>query len=142
MIPISSSIIGKEIYYNQMNEGSGQLGYVLSGNWEYDGGFFDKGLDDENKVWLRVPFQVVNGTVASESTVSDAYIRLGEPFVLHHIYQEGNDPNAISGVITASFNQFQAPVDKDASVSKEWIQKGEHEVKLLEQSLSRYFQNG
>ena len=141
MIPISSTLNGKQLYYNQMNEGSGQLGFVLSGNWDYHAGFFDKALDDENKVWVRVPFKVETGTVVSEASTSDAYIQLGEPFVLHHIYQEGNDPRATSGVVMASFNQFQAPVDEDASVSKEWIEKGKSEVAQLEQALARYFQS-
>lgn len=140
MYRITSQITGKELAYDEMNQTSAQQGFSLGGNWEYDGGFFDKNLDGENKVWLRVPFQVVNGEIASEVGHSNAYIQLGEPFVLNHLYNEGNDVTADVGVMSASFNQFQAPIDADASVSKQWIQQAKKAVADLERALQPYLQ--
>jgi len=135
MITISSQVAGKQLAFDEMNQTSSGLGFMLGGNWDYDGGFFDQSLDTENKVWLRVPFKVINGEISSEIGHSDAYIELSEPFVLNHIYNEGNDPSGDVGVFSASFNQFQAPIDPDAPVSNEWVEKGKHAVVRLEEAL-------
>ncbi|MCR8659385.1 YugN-like family protein [Paenibacillus endoradicis] len=135
MITITSQVAGKQLAYDEMNQVSAGLGFMLGGNWDYDGGFFDQSLDTENKVWLRVPFKVINGEIASEVGHSNAYIELSEPFVLNHLYNEGNDPSGDVGIISASFNQFQAPIDPDAPVSDEWLEKGKQAVVRLEAAL-------
>ncbi|TBL70055.1 YugN family protein [Paenibacillus thalictri] len=108
-------------------------GFSLGGNWDYDHGYFDCSLDDGNKVWLRIPFQVTYGALDGDTDATDAVIQLGTPFVLKHVYQEGKDPEAhmMDGGL---MNQFQEPADKDAPLEDRWVSKAKHVLTELEQS--------
>lgn len=97
--------------------------FSLGGDWEYERGSFDRALDDENKVWLRIPFDVILGRIDGEQTESPARIKLAAPFVLKHLYNEGNDPEASVRLFGALFDQFQSPVDHDADVEPHWVEK-------------------
>ncbi|MHA7965638.1 YugN-like family protein [Paenibacillus sp. CAU 1782] len=135
--PISSTVEGSTGKFTELQGELQGLGYTLGGNWDYDHGFFDKPMDSANKVWLRVPFQVTDGNVDSEYSENNAIITLGQPFVLKHLYNEGNDPEASIRVAGALFDQFQSPVDPDADVEDRWALRGEELVRQLEAVLAR-----
>jgi len=96
-------------------------GFSLGGSWDYDRGSFDCALDEENKVWLRLPFDVTSGSLDSEAEPMDTEIRYGQPYVLKHVYKEGLDPEARSGIIGAAFSQFSDPADPDDRIEDKWI---------------------
>ncbi|WP_424766339.1 YugN family protein [Paenibacillus sp. sgz302251] len=137
MIPISSVLESREQHFIQMRELLERQQFSLGGNWDYDKGFFDRALDEERKVWLRVPFDVVNGNIDVESTDTEAIIRLGTPYVLKHLYREGNDPEASVRVVGALFDQFQTPVDPDAEVEQQWVDRAKQALHEVEQLFSR-----
>lgn len=106
--------------------------FALGGNWDYTNGSFDRALDNENKVWLRLPFQVTNGGVVDVTADTNAIITLGTPYVLRHEYQEGNDPEASARVVGALFDQFQAPSNPDAHIEPRWIDKAKQVLAEVE----------
>ncbi|MFD0590795.1 YugN family protein [Paenibacillus sp. GCM10027627] len=135
MIPISSDVEGKEKKFTEMQVFLANREFALGGNWDYDKGSFDRALDEDHKVWLRLPFQVVDGNLDSELSENNAQIRFEQPYVLKHLYNEGNDPEASVRVVGAMFDQFQAPVDPDAKVERRWIDRGTEIVRELERSI-------
>lgn len=135
MIPISSSIESQEKKFTEIQELLKESQFTLGGNWDYGGGSFDRALDDENKVWLRIPFEVIDGNMDSELSENNAQIRFGGPFVLKHLYNEGNDPEASVRVVGAMFDQFQAPVDPDADVEPRWVERGREVMRQVEQRI-------
>ncbi|THF73085.1 YugN family protein [Cohnella fermenti] len=122
MIPLTSRIDSKEGDFVPVQTALERRGFTLAGGWDYERGSFDCALDDERKVWLRLPFEVTSGSLDSETKDSDAKIRFGQPYVLKHLYNEGLDPEARARTIGAMFDQFQDPVDPDARVEPEWIE--------------------
>lgn len=137
MIPISSEIEGRTGKFTELQMRLEEREFELGGNWDYDGGFFDRPLDRERKVWLRLPFQVIDGNMDSEHSENNAQVRLGQPFVLKHLYNEGNDPEASVRVLGAMFDQFQPPVDSNADVEPHWVERGQEVVQELERLLFR-----
>jgi len=135
MIPISSSVEGQEKKFTEVHELLKERQFSLGGNWEYDGGTFDRALDDENKVWLRIPFRVTDGNIDSELSENNAQIQFGQPFVLKHLYNEGNDPEASVRVVGAMFDQFQAPVNPDADVEPRWVERGQSIMREVEEAI-------
>ncbi|CAM4305325.1 hypothetical protein FHS16_000655 [Paenibacillus endophyticus] len=121
MIPISSVLESREQHFLQTKELLESRQFTLGGNWEYDGGSFDRSLDESHKVWLRIPFEVVAGHIDSGEADNEATIKMGTPYVLKHLYREGNDPEASVRVVGALFDQFQAPTDPDAHIEPKWI---------------------
>ncbi len=107
--------------------------FTLGGNWEYDHGSFDRALDEEHKVWLRVPFQVVSGTIDGSVEDSETTVRMGAPYVLKHLYQEGNDQEARAMTYRGLIDQFQTPLDRDAEVEKPWVDKANQVMREIEQ---------
>ena len=132
MITLQSKLENSEQYYAQFRTALEPLGFHLGGNWDYEHGYFDKALDDENKVWLRLPFIAVNGDFDEQSR--DIYIRLGKPFILNHLYQDNNDEASMSP-LGSLVNQFQEPVDVDAPVDEEWIDQGVRELRKAEKAV-------
>lgn len=136
MIPISSNIEGKQ---KRLTEIQGDLAlhkFTLGGNWDYNRGSFDRALDNENKVWLRIPFQVTDGHLDSEQSESIAHIRFEQPYVLKHLYNEGNDPEASVRVVGVMFDQFQSPVNPDADIEQHWIERGTELMREVETTIS------
>lgn len=134
MIPISSVLESREQHFIETKELLEKQQFTLGGNWEYDGGSFDRSLDEDHKVWLRIPFEVVVGNIDSVEEDNDATIKLGTPYVLKHLYREGNDPEASVRVVGALFDQFQSPSNPDADVETHWIDRAKqtiHEVEHL-----------
>jgi hypothetical protein len=137
MIPIESTLANQELEFASFKASLENNQFTLGGNWDYDRGFFDRHLDDEaRKVWLRIPFDVLLGKIDSELDSPYARIRLGAPFVLKHIYNEGNDPEGDFRTYGALFNQFQTPLDKDAEeIEPRWVEAAKRIVQEVEQTL-------
>lgn len=107
-------------------------GFALGGNWEYDHGSFDCSLDDANKVWLRLPFDVTIGNLDSETTDSHTQIQFGQPYVLKHVYNEGSDREAQPRALGAMLDQFSDPVDPDDEIEGHWIDQARQKLKSVE----------
>jgi hypothetical protein len=122
--------------FDRMKDVLQQHQFTLGGNWDYDHGSFDRNLDEANQVWLRIPFQVKAGSIDSEdSSNPDTTVQIGTPFVLKHVYNEGLDSGAEPRIYTALFDQFQEPVDKDASVESHWVEQARQILSQVESSL-------
>ncbi|BBI32228.1 YugN family protein [Cohnella abietis] len=109
-----------------------EVGFTLGGNWDYVHGSFDCALDDANKVWLRLPFNVTVGDLDSESQESDAEIQFNEPYVLKHVYNEGLDHEAQPRAMGALFDQFSDPVDSDDEIESHWIEQAKKKLASVE----------
>lgn len=134
MIPIESSIEGKDFQLYKLEQLLKPRGFVIGGNWDYDKGFFDyKMADDGGYQFLRIPFYAVEGELDRKGTV----VRLGTPFVLSHVYQRGLDDHADSGNLTGLVNQFSEPKDPDGTVEEQYVTEGKRIVKELEVILNR-----
>jgi hypothetical protein len=134
MIALTSELENEVEEFIHLNDFFGKFEFTLGGNWDYEHGYFDRALDEANKVWLRIPFQVTSGTMDGISDDSDAVVQLGTPFVLKHIYNEGLDPEAVPNVYGSLINQFQEPIEKDAAVETHWIDQAKQILQKLEQS--------
>lgn len=108
------------------------MGFSYGGNWDYDHGYFDYKLDDEEGyTFLRIPFKAVEGELEKSETT----IQIGVPFLLAHKYQIGLDDNAGAGNLSGSVNQFSEPQDPDATIDKKWIGIGKELLKKAEEQL-------
>ncbi|NGQ96649.1 hypothetical protein G3578_15910 [Brevibacillus sp. SYP-B805] len=131
MQTIESRLAGVEGTFGDVRDLLAPDGFSLANNWEYYAGFFDRKLDEEGMVFLRLPFDVIQGKLDT----ADARIRFGTPFVLKHVYQTGVEEHIgyTSGPLVAPVvNQFQEPVDKDAPLERHWVQQAEAIVRQLE----------
>ncbi|MFC4404810.1 YugN family protein [Gracilibacillus xinjiangensis] len=129
MYEIESPIRNRMLVYQQLKEVLEHAGYSLGGAWEYDHGYFDYKLaKDDGYHFLRIPFHTVNGQIEDK----DVLVRLDQPYILTHKYQNNVDERAESSVIQAAFNQFQTPVEKDADIPSKYIEKGKQLLDQLE----------
>ena len=136
MKPIRSALENRMDEYDRVYDHLRQYRFSLGGSWDYNHGSFDCALDDANKVWLRLPFEVTRGRLESADAPNpDTLIMLGTPFVLKHVYNEGLDDDASMRTYGALVDQFQAPVDEDAEVEEHWVKKGEELLRTVEQGL-------
>lgn len=125
MIEMESSLEGQELPFSEVQKQLSDLGFTVGGNWDYDHGSFDRALDDANKVWLRLPFDVTAGKLDIERDEQNTFIRFGKPFTLKHLYNEGLDRKADVMTLRGLVDQFQEPVDADAQVEPEWVEKAQ-----------------
>lgn len=132
MIPISSELEGQEKKFTEMHALLAEHRFALGGSWDYHSGSFDRPLDEKHEVWLRIPFQVTDGNIDSEMSENNARIRFGTPYLLRHLYREGNDPEASLRVFGALFDQFQSPADPDAEMDSRWIDEGKSLLSRIE----------
>lgn len=135
MITLQSDIEDREYEFAEAREKLSSVRFTLGGNWEYNSGSFDRSLDDSHKVWIRLPFVATVGSIDSENADNNATIRIGQPFVLKHLYKEGNDAEASVRVVGSLFDQFQAPTDPDAHVEAQWVDKAKHALAEAERQL-------
>jgi hypothetical protein len=134
LIPILSELENRVDGFVNLNDFLGGFEFTLGGNWDYDHGYFDRYLDEAHMVWLRIPFEVTSGIMDGISDNSDAVVKLGTPFILKHIYNEGLDSEAVPNVYGSLINQFQEPADKDADVEPHWIEQAKLILNEVEQS--------
>ena len=121
MYPLVSKLDGREEHLERIRDPLEAIHFTLGGNWDYEHGCFDCSLDEAKKVWLRLPFEVIRGNLDAEQDGQDAVIRMGTPYVLKHIYNEGLDAEAVPRIYTSFFDQFQDPLDRDANIEESWI---------------------
>jgi hypothetical protein len=133
MIEISSKIVGRQYDLYKLEQILKPIGYSIGGNWDYDHGSFDYKIDDEEGYqFLRVPFKAIDGQLDSRNCT----VEIQTPFLLSHVYESGIDhDHSEIGNASAAFNQFQEPVDKDATFPEKDIAKGQELVKELEDVL-------
>ncbi|SHM91889.1 YugN-like family protein [Gracilibacillus kekensis] len=129
MLELDSTVENKVFFYREVKRILEKEGYALGGAWEYDHGYFDYKLaNDEGYHFLRVPFHSLKGEIENDNAV----IQMDKPYILTHRYQDDVDAYAESSVIQASFNQFQTPVEKDADIPTPYIEKGKIVLQNLE----------
>ncbi|MDQ0219608.1 hypothetical protein ELQ35_18940 [Peribacillus cavernae] len=132
MIELSSRLEGKTFVLYELESEMKPLGYDISGNWEYDHGYFDYKIDDSDGYqFLRIPFRAVDGQLDSNGTT----VELQKPFLLSHQYQDAIDDEGNIGNISAAFNQFQEPKNPDAEFPENYIGLGKSLVHDLEKQL-------
>ncbi|OCT10660.1 hypothetical protein A8709_22740 [Paenibacillus pectinilyticus] len=132
MKPLSSSLEHVQETFDNVRAQLSQFDFNLGGGWEYDHGYFDRFLDEEHKVWLRIPVQVVTGRIDGDSESTDALVEVGKPFVLKHVYNEGLDSEADLETAGALIDQFQAPLDSDAGIEDKWVKEAENLLQKVE----------
>ena len=138
MIPIPSKIEGLSTQLYQLEEQLKPLGYSIGGNWDYDHGYFDYKMNDEGSYEvLRIPFVAVDGQLDSQGVT----VQLGRPFLLSHQYQDGVDTDIKTDMdpLSATIDQFQEPVNKDAKFPDKYKDVGielviELEAVILEEN--------
>jgi hypothetical protein len=134
MKSLQSDLENKREPFDQVRQFLSEHEFSLGGNWDYEHGYFDKSLDEGHKVWLRLPFEVTDGVIDDSSDNTEAEIKFGTPFVLKHEYNEGNDKEAQVHTFGALVDQFQEPVDPDASIEGKWIDQAKKVLTEVEQS--------
>jgi hypothetical protein len=132
MIPLQSQLTSSLRDFHPVRDALAGRGFALGGAWDYLNGSFDCALDEENKVWLRLPFQVTEGHLDGESPDADAQIRFDSPYVLKHLYNEGVDAEAQPRALGAMLDQFQDPVDADAEIEPRWLDKARQRLREAE----------
>ncbi|CAM3544449.1 YugN family protein [Marinicrinis lubricantis] len=135
MFPIASRFENREDTYTDLNQALKPYGFTLGGNWEYDHGSFDCALDEGHKVWLRIPFEVTKGNLDNLKEEQQTVIRFGTPYLLKHVYNEGLEEGATLNTFGGLMNQFQTPLDQDADMEPEWIEKAEGILRKMESDL-------
>lgn len=132
MIPLKFELVDREEAFDEVRNYLHEFDFSLGGNWDYEHGYFDRSLDEANKVWLRIPFEVTHGALDGDADSTDAIIHLGTPFVLKHVYNEGLDKEAKVNFTGALIDQFQEPIDKDAPVEAQWVDKAQDLLSQVE----------
>ncbi|MCD9026498.1 YugN family protein [Cohnella silvisoli] len=132
MYSIPSSLTSQVQDYSLTNNALSEHGFTLGGNWDYDHGSFDCALDEANKVWLRLPFDVTVGNLDSGSQESDLKIQFGQPYVLKHVYNDGLDKEAQPRAMGALMDQFSDPVDPDDEIESHWIERAKQKLNKVE----------
>lgn len=129
MIEIQSKLEGKHFDLFKLEQKLKPAGYTIGGNWDYDHGAFDYKLNDEGSYqFLRLPFKACDGQLDSRNCT----VELRRPYLLSHEYQQGLDDHAHSGNGSATFNQFQEPVDQDGRFPENFRDIGKTLVQELE----------
>jgi len=129
---LASSLTSQIHDYGVSRELLSDRGFALGGNWEYDRGSFDCALDDDRKVWLRLPFVVTAGKLDGEAEPMDTEIKFGEPYVLKHQYNEGLDEEAQASTLGGLLNQFSDPADPDDGIESVWIERAQRKLDEIE----------
>ncbi|SDI68705.1 YugN family protein [Natribacillus halophilus] len=133
MYELESRINGLEMTEKELEQRLKPLGFDMGGNWEYDHGYMDYKMDEDDDhgyQFLRIPFFATEGEVGSDKTK----VVLGTPFLLSHRYEAGIAEEA-NPVFSALWNQFASPEEKDAYVEDQYVQEGKNLIREVEQAL-------
>ncbi|WP_082233520.1 YugN-like family protein [Halobacillus massiliensis] len=134
MYALDSNLTGATYAFSTLEQQLILLGFNLADNWDYDHGYFDYQIaNEEGYHFLRIPFTAVSGNL--DAPTSSPIVRVGEPFVLTHLYQDGIDDHVREGNFRAMIDQFQEPKDKDAEVPEKFIAQGREVLKEAESQL-------
>lgn len=137
MISFHSEIEGKEAYFGDIEDLFSQKGFVLGGNWEFDGGYFDYELDEEKgeTVYLRVPVQVVQGQLDE----TGARLKFLTPLLVRHVVETGVSHDDSLPLLdqmpmqaVSLVNQFQTPVETDGEIHNQ-----EKRVEMAKEAIQR-----
>ncbi|MCP8617781.1 YugN family protein [Salirhabdus salicampi] len=132
MIPLESAVVNQVYTLQELEQKLKPLGFDIGSNWEYDHGYFDYAFAKKGEyVFLRIPFTAEIGQLDEPGV----QVRIGQPFMLGHQYEDNEDVDGILSNSTALINQFQTPVDSDAEIAPEYKDKGEHFMKTVEKVL-------
>ncbi|AME07644.1 YugN-like family protein [Bacillus siamensis] len=132
MISIPSSLEGQSFLLRELEQVLKPIGYTIGGGWEYDRGFFDYKISDQDGyLFLRIPVEANKGRLDERGTA----VTIGTPFLLRHVYQQETDDAAGGGVFESLFNQFSEPKRRDAAIDRSYIDIGISLVKELEDVL-------
>ncbi|WP_346274858.1 YugN-like family protein [Halobacillus naozhouensis] len=134
VINLSSQLTGELFDLHELEQKLQPIGFSFSDNWDYEHGYFDYKIAEQGGYqFLRIPFSVVEGTL--DSPTAPATVKVNQPYLLSHAYQDGIDDHVQEGNFRAAFDQFQTPRDKDADFPEEFIQTGKELVQQCEQVL-------
>lgn len=62
MISIPSSLEGQSFLFRELEQVLKPIGYTIGGGWEYDRGFFDYKISDQDGyLFLRIPVEANKG---------------------------------------------------------------------------------
>ncbi|MFH0347746.1 YugN-like family protein [Bacillus vallismortis] len=132
MITIPSAIDGQSFLLQELEQVMKPLGYGINGGWEYDHGYFDYKIDDQDGyLFLRIPVHAVRGSLDQRG----AAVRIGTPFMLRQVFQADLDDYAEGGPFQSLFNQFSEPERRDAEIDPAYLDIGASLVKELEDVL-------
>ncbi len=137
MYSLHSSLSGRKLDFASCRECLKVLGFTLNAEWDYDHGYFDCSLEETLQVFVRIPFRSKNGKLDREQDGVVLLIELGKPFVLVHRYQDKNDPTARVKLLGALIDQFQDPIEADADVEQQWIDKAKPLIRQVENELNK-----
>ncbi|KXZ13343.1 hypothetical protein AXI59_05515 [Bacillus nakamurai] len=132
MISIPSSLEGQSFLLRELEQVMKPIGYVIGGGWEYERGFFDyKITDNDGYLFLRIPVEAIKGRLDERG----AAVTIGTPFLLRHVYRKHTDDFAGGGVFESLFQQFSEPERRDAEIDRSFEDIGVSLVKELEDIL-------
>lgn len=133
MIAIESALTNRLMDYTALKDTLERYGFMLGGNWEYNHGSFDRRLDGEQQtVWLRIPFEVAQGEIDPYAPQPGTQVVVGTPYVIRHLYNDGDDHTAHFYTVGAFVNQFQSPVDPDARVDPHYVEQAREVMREVE----------
>lgn len=134
MITLESELTDNIYVFHELEQALTPLGFSLADNWEYDHGYLDYKIDDqEGYQYLRIPFEVTASDFDSPSDSTMVIIR--QPYLLSHVYQDSIDDHVREGNFRAMVDQFQEPKDKDGEFPEKFISTGKQVLEDAEQAL-------
>ena len=139
MHKITSNITGLHVRFVDCRQLLLGMKFEDGGGWDYEHGFFDRTLDEQNTLFLRLPFHVKSGVLDAEQANQDTVIQFDTPFVLRHLYQDGNDETAKLRIVAAPIDQFQAPINPDAPIKNTEIDGAEKILRQTESAMKKFF---
>jgi hypothetical protein len=137
MIPIESTIEGKQTIFKTISDQLDKEDFHLGGGYTYDHGYFDKALDWEeeqgNRYFLRIPVYQIDGDIGDPKTS----VQIGKPFVIKHEFRtHTNDPNGDAGVFSGLIDQFTTPIPtEDDPIDAKWLHRATEVIQKVESKL-------
>ncbi len=136
MLKLNTTLEGKTALFGEAKHLLKKIGYDFGGNWDYHCGSFDSVLyrQEGETFYLRVPFCVIDGMLDHHH----AHIEFETPYIIKHVVNVGLDTDE-SSLVSAAFNQFQEPIDRDGAINNEqkWEEIGEQAIRQIMNTLYR-----